>query len=94
MKISLDKGTPQGNMKLFHAKMKVNTCAVCEIGLLTEDEEEDGEIGVLPTLRVLSCIKTPIGHVMYLKRLITAAFRSWSGFIMLGLDGHVGAIPT
>ena len=35
----------QGNMKLFHAKMKVNTYTVCEVGLSTE--EEDGEIGVL-----------------------------------------------
>ena len=30
---------------------------------------------------------------MYLKRLITAAFGVVSGFIMLGLDGHVCAIP-
>ena len=29
-------------MKLFHAKMKVNTCTVCEIGLFIEDI---GEIG-------------------------------------------------
>ena len=28
---------------LFHAKMKVNTCTVCEIGLFTE--EDVGEIG-------------------------------------------------
>ena len=34
------KGTPQGNMKRFHAKMKVNTYTVCEIGLFTEEEEE------------------------------------------------------
>ena len=32
-------------MKLFHAKMKVNTCTVCVIGLFTEEEEEG--IGVL-----------------------------------------------
>ena len=25
-------------MKLFHAKMKVNTCNVCEIGLFTEED--------------------------------------------------------
>ena len=24
-------GTPQDNMKLFHAKMKVNICTLCEI---------------------------------------------------------------
>ena len=36
-------------MKLFHAKMKVNTCTVCERGLVT-GEEEDGEIGVLAIL--------------------------------------------
>ena len=27
---SVCKGTLQGNMKLFHAKMKVKTCTVCE----------------------------------------------------------------
>ena len=30
-------------MKLFHEKMKVNICTVCEIGLFTR--EYDGEIG-------------------------------------------------
>ena len=25
--------------------MKVNTCTVCEIGLFTEGEDDDGEIG-------------------------------------------------
>ena len=33
MKIPLGKGTLQGNIKLFHAKMKVNTCTVGEISL-------------------------------------------------------------
>ena len=34
-----------GDMKLFHAKMKVNTCTICETGFFTEEEEEDdGEI--------------------------------------------------
>ena len=33
-------------MKLFHAKMKVNTFTVCEIELFTE-EEDVGQIGVL-----------------------------------------------
>ena len=28
-------------MKLFHAKVKVNTCTVCEIGWSTEEEEEE-----------------------------------------------------
>ena len=42
-KIPLAKGTPQGNMKLFCAKMKVNTCTLYETGLSTE-EEDDGEI--------------------------------------------------
>ena len=37
-------------MKQFHAKMKVNTCTVCEIGMFTE--EDDGEIGVLAILRM------------------------------------------
>ena len=38
-------------MKLFHGKMKVNTCTVCEMGLFTE-EEEVGEIGVLVISRI------------------------------------------
>ena len=42
-------------MKLFHAKIKVikYTCTVCEIGLFTEEEKDDGEIGVLAILRKL-----------------------------------------
>ena len=32
-------------MKLFHAKIKVNTCTICEIGLFTEEEEEDVGFG-------------------------------------------------
>ena len=51
MKILLGKGTLQGNMKLYHLKIKVNICTVCEIGLFTE--EGDGEIGVLAILRML-----------------------------------------
>ena len=31
-KILLGIGIPQGNMKLFHAKMKENICTICEIG--------------------------------------------------------------
>ena len=30
-------------MKLFHAKMKVKTCTICEIGLSTEEEKEEEE---------------------------------------------------
>ena len=26
-------------MKLFHAKMKVNTCTVCDIGLFSEEDD-------------------------------------------------------
>ena len=33
-------------MKQFHAKMKVNTRTICEIGLFTEEEENIGEIGL------------------------------------------------
>ena len=36
-------------MELFHAKRKVNTCTVCEIGLFTE-EDDVREIGVLAIL--------------------------------------------
>ena len=75
-------------MKLFHGRMKVNTCTVCEIGLFTEAAEE-GEIGVLailrmplyrctlPHLRVLSRLETLVGHDMFLKELIAAAFESF-----------------
>ena len=42
------KSTLQGNKKLFHAKMKVNSCSVGDIGLSrSTEEEEDGEIEVL-----------------------------------------------
>ena len=30
MKVPLGEGTPQGIIKLFYAKLKVNTCTVCE----------------------------------------------------------------
>ena len=45
-------------------------------------------------LRVLSCIETLIGHVMCLKELIAAAFKSSESLRLLKLNGHVGAIPT
>ena len=72
-------------MKLFHGKMKVNTCTVCEIGLFTEEEEDVGKIRfwqfylcctLVPHLRVLLCLETLVGHVMFLKGLIAAAFES------------------
>ena len=58
-----------------------------------EEEEEDGEIGglaifckcILPTLRVLLCIITLVGHVMCLKRLITAPFERSELFHLLRL---------
>ena len=69
-------------MKLFHAKMKVNTCTVCEIGLFTEEEEDVEQIGgfgnfmyvivtmySIPPLRLLSCRETLVGHVMSLNGL-------------------------
>ena len=69
-------------MELFHAKMKVNTCTVCEIGLFTEEEEDVEQIWgfgnftyvivtmySIPHLRVLSCLETLVGHVMFLKGL-------------------------
>ena len=42
-------------------------------------------------LRVLSCIETLVGHVMYLKEPIAAAFESSEPLRLLR---HVGAIPT
>ena len=51
-KIPLCTGTPQGNMKLFHVKTKVNTCTVCEIGLFTEEEGDIEQIGGLAISRM------------------------------------------
>ena len=49
---------------------------------------------VIPTLGVLLCIQTLVGHVMCQKRLITSAFRSFELFGVLRASGHMGAIPT
>ena len=66
-------------------------------------EEDDGEIGVsaksrmsyiLLPLRVLSCIETLVGHVMYLKGLIADSFKSSELLHLLRLNGRVGTIPT
>ena len=46
-KVLLTIGTLQ---KLFHTKMKINTCTVCEMGL--SSEEEAGQIVVLAILRM------------------------------------------
>ena len=42
---------------------------------------------ILPTLRVLLCIKTLVGHVMCLKRPITAPFERSEPFHLLRLMG-------
>ena len=52
MKIPLGKGTSQGNKKLFHAKMKVNTCTIHEISLFIEEDDHVGEIGVFAITRM------------------------------------------
>ena len=49
---------------------------------------------ILPLLRVLSCIETLVGHVMFLKGLIAAAFESSELLYLLRLNGCVGAIAT
>ena len=49
---------------------------------------------ILPPLRVLSRIETLVGRVMCLTGLIAAAFESSEPLHLLGLNGHVGAIPT
>ena len=38
---------------------------------------------IFPTLRVFSCIETLVEQVMWLKRLVTAAFGSLEQFCML-----------
>ena len=53
-------------MKLFHAKMKVNTYTACEIGLLTEEEEDVGQIGV--------------GNFTYV--IVTVYFNAFESFIV------------
>ena len=80
-------------MKLFHANMKVNTCTVCEIGLFTEEEEGE-HVGEIEVLVLLSCLETLVGHVILLKGLIAAAFKSSEPLHLLRLNGRVGAIPT
>ena len=45
-------------------------------------------------MRVLSCLETLIGHVMFLKGLIADAFESSELLHLLRLNGLVGAIPT
>ena len=45
-------------------------------------------------LRVLSCIETLVGHVMYLKELMAAAFVSSEWLRLLRLNGRVRAHPT
>ena len=66
-------------MKLFHAKLKVNTCTVCEIGLFTEEEEEEeeeeedvGEIGVLAIshMSLKRCILLPLRVLSCLETLV------------------------
>ena len=87
-KIPLGKDTPPGSMKLFYAKLKTNTCTVCEIGLFTEEEEDVGPIGfwqfhcngVLTAFERLSCLETLVGHVMFLKGPIAAALESSEPF--------------
>ena len=48
----------------------------------------------LSPLRVLSCLETLVGHVMFLKGLIAAGFESSEPLDLLRLNGRVGAIPT
>ena len=42
---------------------------------------------ILPTLRVLMCIKTLVGHVMCLKRLKTVPFERSEPFHLLRMMG-------
>ena len=46
------------------------------------------------TFESVSHIKTLVGHVMCLKGLIGAAFKSSELLHLLIINGHVGAIPT
>ena len=43
---------------------------------------------------MLSCLEALVGHVIFLKGLIAAAFESSEPLYLLGLNGRVGAIPT
>ena len=43
---------------------------------------------------MLSCLETLVGHVIVLKGLIAAAFKSSELLYLLRLNGHVGAIST
>ena len=46
------------------------------------------ELCILPTLRVVMCIKTVVGHVMRLKRLITVLFKRSEPFHLLRMMGY------
>ena len=51
------------------------------------------QCNLLP-LRVLLCLETLVGHVMYLKGLRAAVFESSDPLHLLRLNGRVSAIPT
>ena len=48
-----------GEYEVFYAKMNVNTCTVCEIGLFTEELEK---LGFWQLVCHCSGIKTPVRH--------------------------------
>ena len=54
-----------GEYKSVHAKMKVNTCTVCEIGLFTEEEDNDGEIGNFTYVIVAVCFANFESFIVY-----------------------------
>ena len=49
---------------------------------------------MLLLLRVLSCLETLVGHVIFLKGLIAAMLEISEPLHLLRPNGRVGAIPT
>ena len=85
--------------KPFYAKTKVSAFANFEVGRLIKKKKMEKSAAliaifckslercILPTLRVLLCIKTLVGHVMCLKRHITAPSERSEPFHLLRLMG-------
>ena len=93
-------------MKLFHAKMKVNTYTIREICSATKKKME--KLGfwqfyvrhcssVFATLRVLLCIETPVDHAMYLKwhcRELCERFHNVRAGWACRRHPYIGSLPT
>ena len=88
-KIPLGKGTPHGNMKLFHAKMKVNTCTVCEIGSFTDEEEEEEDDEKLG-FWCATCRSFQLSLGNFTSAIVAVYFSYFESFIVYSGTSHNG----